>query len=163
MASDDLRARIAEALDGAFTSVADFDAETGAAAVLAAVQPELDRLTAEAEEARRALLEEPVLRHCVYPACLREFDASAALDGRPTREAWGSVGWLQVKQLGGYICPEHAPVVAEEEHRPQWRHGDGPSVLACACGWESVPVRWRGHGVEAWKDHVLTISEESLS
>lgn len=50
--ADDLRARIAEALDGAFTTVADFDAETAADAVLAIVQPELDRLTAERDQAR---------------------------------------------------------------------------------------------------------------
>jgi hypothetical protein len=45
--ADSLRARIAEALDGAFTSVTDFDAETAADAVLPVVQPELDRLRAE--------------------------------------------------------------------------------------------------------------------
>lgn len=124
---------------------------------------EVDRLTAEAEEDRRALIEQPVLRHCVYPGCLREFDASAALSGRPTRESWSGKGWFQVRVLNSHICPDHAHVVAEDAHRPQWRHGDGPSVLVCACSWESVPVRWRGYGIEAWKDHVLTINEETPS
>jgi hypothetical protein len=166
--ADSLRARIAEALtredvnwgyDAGFSAAPDDDRTTAyAAAVMAVVQPELDRLTAEAEEDRRALIEQPVLRHCVYPGCLREFDASAALSGRPTRESWSSKGWLQVQVLLAHICPDHAPLVAEDAHRPQWLNSG--KRLVCACGWESVPVRWRGYATEAWKDHVLTITEE---
>jgi hypothetical protein len=115
---------------------------------------ERDEALREAEEERLALLHQPVLRHCVYPGCLREFDAAASMDGRPVRASWSSAGWLQVNALGGHICPDHAGIVAEDVHRPHWQH-DHPSHLACACGWDSGPVRWRGYGVEAWKDHVL--------
>ena len=176
MASDDLRARIAEALCPSHHRVGSVSSgrplaplspcqlhQAQADTVVAVIQPDLDRLTAEAEQDRRALIEQPVLRHCVYPGCLREFDVSAALSGRPTRDSWSGKGWLQVRTLNSNICPDHAPVVGEDAHRPQWRHGDGPSVLVCACGWESVPVRWRGYGIEAWKDHVLTSNEETPS
>jgi hypothetical protein len=115
---------------------------------------ERDEALREAEEERLALLHQPVLRHCVYPGCLREFDAAASMDGRPVRASWSSAGWLRVTTLGGHICPDHAGIVAEDVHRPHWQH-DHPSHLACACGWDSGPVRWRGYGVEAWKDHVL--------
>lgn len=163
MASDDLRARmfnaVNPALNGFFVPLSRRQAV--ADALLAIVQPELDRLRTETETAHRALIDQPVLRHCVYPGCLREFDVSAALSGRLTRDSWSGKGWLQIRTLNSNICPDHAPEVAEDAHRPQWRHGDGPSVLVCACGWESVPVRWRGYGIEAWKDHVLTINEEA--
>jgi hypothetical protein len=120
---------------------------------------ERDDAKREAEEDRLALINQPVLRHCVYPACLREFDISASMNGRPTRDSWSSKGWLLVTALGGYICPEHASVVAEDAHRPHWLATG--KYLVCACGWESPPGRWRGYGVEAWKDHVMPEIKEA--
>ncbi len=122
---------------------------------------ERDDAKREAEEDRLALLHQPVLRHCVYPACLREFDIRASMSGQPTRESWSSKGWLQVNALGGHVCPDHAGVVGEDTHRPHWQH-DHPSHLVCACGWDSGPVRWRGYGIEAWKDHVTPEIKETV-
>lgn len=139
------------------------NAEARAARDAARVQ-ELEK---ELEAAHTARLNEPILRHCLYPGCLREFDMNATLSGRePSRPTWSGTGWVQVKQLGGYICPEHVDIVrtgpdGPGPHLPQWAHGkDGaPSTLRCACGWDSPPIRWRGYGYESWKDHVLTVTQ----
>ncbi|WP_333745484.1 hypothetical protein [Streptomyces sp. IBSBF 2950] len=125
-------------------------------------QKEIERLTAELEALHTAHLNEPVLRHCLYPGCLREFDMRATLCGRePARPTWSGKGWVQVRQLDGNMCPDHVDVVrvgAEAgPHLPRWDYGkDGaPSVLRCPCGWDSPPVRWRRYATEAWKDHIL--------
>lgn len=105
------------------------------------------------EQDRDALLNQPALRLCVYPHCLRQFD----LSGRPTRPEWSSEGWLQVRAVDGYVCPDHAAAV--RVHTPHWLATG--KFLACSCGWESPAVRWRGYGAEAWKDHLLTETEPS--
>lgn len=105
------------------------------------------------EQDRDALLNQPALRLCIYPACLRQFD----LSGRPARPEWSSEGWLQVRAGDGYVCPDHAAAV--RVHTPRWLATG--KFLACACGWESPAVRWRGYGAEAWKDHLLTETEPS--
>lgn len=70
--------------------------------LIASLRAEVGRLTAELEAAHTARLNEPVLRHCLYPGCLREYDVSAALRGRaPERPAWSGKGWVQVRQLDG--------------------------------------------------------------
>lgn len=121
------------------------------------------RLLAELEASHTARLNEPILRHCLYPGCLHEYDINATLCGRtPQRPTWSGKGWLKVRQLDGDICPDHAHVVGNTlvpgPHLPRWDYGaDGaPSVLRCPCGWNSPPVRWRRYATEAWKDHVLT-------
>jgi hypothetical protein len=136
-----------------------------AEALYALVRSELDRLRSEADAAEQALINQPALRHCVYPGCLREFDAMATMEGKPpSRPSWSGEGWLQVNVLNGHICPDHAHVVSADAHRPR-RLASG-RFLVCACGWESTPMRWRGYGTEQWKDHVLTTYEpieENLS
>ena len=129
-------------------------------------QREIESLRAEVEAVHQARLNEPILRHCLYPGCLREFDVNAALCGRtPERPAWSSEGWVQVKQLDGHMCPTHRDVVvtggAPGPHLPAWDYGrDGaPSHLRCPCGWASPPVRWRRYATEAWKEHILTAVE----
>lgn len=116
------------------------------------LQAELDRLAAARDT-------EAVLRHCVYPGCLRECD----LNGRAARPAWSVDGWRQMNFLSAYICPEHAPLVQGDggpgPHRPDWQRGQ-ETLLGCACGWASPVVRWRGFGIESWKDHLLTIAEQ---
>jgi hypothetical protein len=156
---EQLKAAIRSAPTGRFnvTTIADAVLTKVVQPLVDAKQAEVDQLTREAAEDREALLSQPVLRHCVYPGCLREYDAIGSLCGRTTRPEWSSKGWLQVSALGGDICPDHAAVVAEDAHRPRWLATG--KFLACACGWESPPVRWRGYGAEAWKDHVLTETE----
>ncbi|MFF1284339.1 hypothetical protein ACFVY4_26805 [Streptomyces sp. NPDC058299] len=119
------------------------------------------------EAAREARLNEPVLRHCVYPSCLREFDISATMSGRtPERPTWSGKGWVLVRSLDSHICPDHSPLVGSQSsgpgpHLPSWQYGqdDAPSTLRCACGWDSPPARWRRFATEAWKDHVLSVAE----
>lgn len=165
----DLREQLAEALASAATPVDRWTVrfeglpETLADAVLAVIRPQLDKATARGdiwkakavaiEQDRDALLNQPALRLCVYPHCLRQFD----LSGRPTRPEWSSEGWLQVRAVDGYVCADHAAAV--RVHTPRWLATG--KYLACACGWESPAVRWRGYGAEAWKDHVLTETEPS--
>ncbi|MDX3298573.1 hypothetical protein PV569_33470 [Streptomyces scabiei] len=131
---------------------------------------ERDRLTAELEALHTARLNEPILRHCLYPGCLREFDMKATLCGsEPARPTWSGKGWVQVRQLDGNMCPDHVDVVRvgteAGPHLPRWNYGkDGaPSVLRCPCGWNSPPVRWRRYATEAWKDHIESGAAEDHS
>ncbi|MEU1371989.1 hypothetical protein ABZ454_38770 [Streptomyces sp. NPDC005803] len=132
-----------------------------------ALRAEVDRLTAELEAAHTARLNEPILRHCVAPGCLHEYDINATLCGRtPERPTWSGKGWLMVRPLDGDICPDHAHLVgvtvAPGPHLPRWQYGDNdaPSTLRCACGWASPPVRWRRYATEAWKNHILDLPEQ---
>ncbi|MFD0032566.1 hypothetical protein ACFVJK_30715 [Streptomyces sp. NPDC127172] len=130
--------------------------------LITSLRDEVARLTAELEASHTARLNEPILRHCLYPRCLREYDVNATLCGRdPDRPTWSGKGWLQVRQLDGDICPDHAHVVGNQvapgPHLPRWSYGSGdaPSTLRCPCGWDSPPVRWRRYATEAWKNHIL--------
>ncbi|BFP50053.1 hypothetical protein KCMC57_64210 (plasmid) [Kitasatospora sp. CMC57] len=120
-------------------------------------------LEAELAAERDAALNAPQLRHCLYPACLREFDAMATLSGRPPqRESWSGAGWLPMTAAVGYVCPDHAHLVASDTHRPRWTRPEGneqPAVLRCACDWASPPTRWPRYGVAAWQNHLAEIQE----
>ncbi|WP_327223044.1 hypothetical protein OG229_02550 [Streptomyces platensis] len=99
---------------------------------------------------------QPILRHCLHPGCLREFDMGASLGGGPVRESWSSKGWKQIRPTvaTGYICPDHASLM--DHHRPSWdRQADDRVVLRCACGWGSPVACWQGYAVAAWQDHLL--------
>lgn len=141
---------------------ANLEAAERAQQVIDRLRGEVASLTAEVEAAHTAFVNQPVLRHCTYPGCIREFDISARMSGRePVRPTWSGEGWVFVRPLDGYICPGHSDVVGNRTvhgpHLPRWQYGvDGaPSVLHCACGWDSPPIRWRRYATEAWKDHVL--------
>ncbi|MBL1115394.1 hypothetical protein JK364_23775 [Streptomyces sp. 110] len=76
---------------------------------------DLEQVLADAN----AHTEAPVFRHCLFPACLREYDIAAWMDGKtPARPSWSGKGWQQIRPTidTGYVCPEHAPVI--EEHPP---------------------------------------------
>ncbi|MFJ9380163.1 hypothetical protein [Streptomyces sp. NPDC101455] len=128
---------------------------------------ERQRLTTELEAQDTARRATPILRRCLYPGCAAEFDMNATACGRePARPSLSGKGWVHVRQLGGYMCPAHVGVVgnaAVGPHLPKWKHGENssPSVFRCHCGWDSPPARWRGFGVEAWKDHLLTVAEST--
>lgn len=99
----------------------------------------------------------PALRHCLYPTCLHEFDVAAWMGGKqPARPSWSGKGWQYVRPTvaSGYVCPDHAPILAE--HRHQWveRTDDG-AVLTCSCGWTSPAARWPGYAAAAWQNHLL--------
>lgn len=114
---------------------------------------QLDALYDELEAYRKA----PVLRHCLVPGCLREYDARATLAGQPpARESWSAKGWRQIRPTiaSGYVCPEHAPLL--DEHRPRW-DPEGRVALRCACGWESARFRWPRAAAAAWQDHLLGV------
>ncbi|MEU2426867.1 hypothetical protein ABZ619_38645 [Streptomyces sp. NPDC007851] len=125
-------------------------------------------LEEELEAAHEARLHEPVLRHCLYPGCMREFDMKASLTGRtPARPTWSGEGWVQVRAVDGNMCPDHVDIVGSTTagpgpHLPHWQYGEdgAPNTLRCACGWSST-ARWRGFGTEAWKDHLLTVAEKA--
>jgi hypothetical protein len=119
----------------------------------------VEELETELAAERDAIANQPQLRHCLYPGCLREFDAMATMAGRtPARESWSGKGWLQMHAVpGGYVCPDHAHLVAEDAHRPQWTRpggADGPAVLVCACDWTAPPAHWPGYGRAAWQNHL---------
>lgn len=117
---------------------------------------QLDALYDELEAHRNA----PVLRDCLMPGCLRQFDAKAWLSGGPlARPSWSGKGWRQVRPTvaTGYVCPTHAPLV--DQHRPRWDtdQPEGHSQLRCACGWVSARHRWPGACVAAWQDHLIEV------
>ncbi|MFE7118843.1 hypothetical protein ACFU99_25835 [Streptomyces sp. NPDC057654] len=102
------------------------------------------------------LMEQPVLRDCLIPGCLRQFDIRAAMSGRPPEANWSSQGWKQVRPTvaSGYVCPEHADIV--ERHRPRWTEPQrDEDTLTCTCGWMSPTTIWQGYAVAAWQDHLL--------
>lgn len=141
---------------------------TAAQELIDSLRAQNAQLLAELETAHTAWLNQPILRHCLYPGCLREYDVSATLCGRePERPTWSGKGWLKVRQLDGDICPDHAPLVGAQgvvgPHLPQWSYGqDGaPSILRCPCGWNSPPVRWRRYATEAWKDHIAAVDRKA--
>jgi hypothetical protein len=125
------------------------------------LEAQLAESRAEIEHLHQAHLNQPVLRQCTYPGCLREFDMNGTLTGKHLRPSWSGEGWLQVRAVNGHICPDHAHIVAADAHRPHWnaRTETTPATLACSCGWTSPPARWRGYGTEAWKDHLLIAAE----
>ncbi|MGW0334272.1 hypothetical protein ACWD0J_20790 [Streptomyces sp. NPDC003011] len=109
-----------------------------------------------------ALLNAPVLRHCLIPTCRAEFDVRAAATGQaPARASWSGEGWLllgagTVIAEGGHICPEHSDLI--QQHRPH-REGpapDGRFSVRCGCGqWTSSPHGWHQVLRALWEEHLL--------
>ncbi|MFF8910604.1 hypothetical protein [Streptomyces olivaceoviridis] len=113
--------------------------------------------TAIADAIREAIVNQPSLRHCLYPGCLREFDMTARMNGRePARPSWSGDGWHQVTRgpSHGNVCPDHVAVVTE--HLP--RTVDLPNgrwMVACACDWMSRPQTYGGLLRPLWEEHLL--------
>lgn len=133
---------------------------------MTAARIRLDDLTSDALDALYDELEAhrnaPVLRHCLMPGCLREYDARATLAGQPpARESWSCDGWRQMRPTiaTGHICPDHVSLV--EEHRPRWdlEQPEGHAQLRCACGWVSARHRWPRACVAAWQDHLIAAAD----
>lgn len=99
----------------------------------------------------------PVIRHCVVPPCLAEFDITGAMRSK------SGDGWLQSTAVG-YCCPDHsARLWADESHVPNWQRAGDTATLRCLCGWDSGTVAFRGHGTVLWQVHALNILKEAQS
>ncbi|MFD7661339.1 hypothetical protein [Streptomyces sp. NPDC059788] len=107
-----------------------------------------------------SLTNAPVLRTCLVPRCLRQFDAMATLAGSPMRPGWSGEGWCtlgagSIFPAGGHICPGHKDLVARH-----WPHRlelpSGRWSVACPCGWSPVPQRWHRLVAALWEQHLLT-------
>ena len=105
-----------------------------------------------------AFREQAVLKFCLFPGCLREFDMAARMNGKPpARSSWSGDGWVHMRPtiLTGYVCPDHAPLIAK--HRITWKRAGADIDIACSCGWNSPTARWRGVPEAAWQEHLLGI------
>lgn len=114
----------------------------------------------EAVEAavQEAILNQPSLRNCLYPRCLREFDMTARINGwEPARPAWSGDGWHQATRgvSHGSICPDHVAIVTEHLGRPV-ELPNGRWMVVCACGWMSRPQTYGGLLRPLWEEHLLT-------
>ena len=105
---------------------------------------------------------QPQLRHCLVPGCLREFDAMARMAGDPpARPSWSGDGWRQLgngsihPRNGRYVCPTHADVVIAHHARPV-ETVSGRWTASCPCGWTAPPQRWHGLIAPLWEEHLLT-------
>ncbi|MFH8581610.1 hypothetical protein [Streptomyces zaomyceticus] len=120
-------------------------------------EEQLADLIAEADAYRN----QPQLRHCLVPSCLREFDAMTHMAGDPpSRPSWSGDGWRQlgngsvVPRNGRYVCPDHAEAVIA--HLPRRVETvSGRWTAACACGWAASPQRWYGLVAPLWEEHLL--------
>jgi hypothetical protein len=123
-------------------------------------QPTLATLTedqlAELLTAATAWRNQPSLRTCIYPGCLRQFDMAARMEGRePARPSWSGDGWHQVGGVSpGNICPDHVDAVAAHLARPI-DVPNGRWMVACACGWMSRPQTYGGLLRPLWEEHLL--------
>lgn len=109
-----------------------------------------------------ALLNQPSLRTCLVPGCLRQYDAIATMTGRtPGRPEWSSTGWATLGSgtifpAGGHICPEHKQLVTD--HLPQRvKLPNERWTVDCACGWMPAPQTWHGLLRALWEQHLLTV------
>lgn len=124
-------------------------------AVMAVADAELHRMVNE------ALLNQPSLRTCLVPGCLRQYDAMSCMAGDPPpRPEWSGTGWATLGSgtifpAGGHICPDHKQLVTD--HLP--RRVKLPSdrwTVDCACGWMPAPQTWHGLLRALWEQHLLT-------
>jgi len=107
-----------------------------------------------------ALLNRPVLRNCLVPGCLREYDAVTTMTGKePPRPEWSGKGWHTLGSgtifpAGGHICPDHTAVVTAHLPRRVKLPNDRWTV-DCACGWMPTPQTWHGVLRALWEQHLL--------
>ena len=94
-----------------------------------------------------AILNQPSLRHCLVPGCMREFDAMSCMAGDPPpRPSWDGKGWAtlgagSIFPAGGHICPDHKQTVTDHWPRrlklPSGRCArirTGRRPMACSTG-----------------------------
>jgi DNA polymerase III epsilon subunit-like protein len=104
-----------------------------------------------------------VLRGCIVPGCLAQFDSMAAMAGHtPARPAWSGKGWQQIRgtgahPAGAHICPAHTDLI--DTHRPRRGESDIPGgvEVECACGWSTrgLLLTWHGATRGMWEQHLI--------
>ncbi|MFF7476632.1 hypothetical protein [Streptomyces sp. NPDC008092] len=108
-----------------------------------------------------AILNQPSLRTCLVPSCMRQYDALSCMAGDPPpRPEWSGQGWAtlgsgSIFPAGGHICPDHRQLVTDHFPRRLKLPSDRWSV-DCACGWNPVPQTWHGVLRALWEQHLLT-------
>lgn len=129
-------------------------------------QPTLATLTedqlAELLADSRAFRNQPSLRTCLVPSCMRQYDVMSCMNGdRPPRPEWSGTGWATLGSgtifpAGGHICPDHRQLVTD--HLPRRiRLPGGRWTVDCACGWMPAPQTWHGLLRALWEQHLLTV------
>jgi hypothetical protein len=127
-------------------------------------QPTLETLTedqlAELLADARAFRNQPSLRTCLFPGCMRQYDAITYMSGqKPPRPEWDGKGWAMLgngAMVGGdrNVCPDHkGPVIAHFPRRlelPNKRWG-----IDCGCGWAPSPQRYAPILRAQWEQHLL--------
>jgi hypothetical protein len=117
-------------------------------------EDQLAELVADA----RAFREQPSLRTCLVPGCLRQYDAMSCMAGKtPPRPEWSGEGWRKVTRgpANGDLCPDHVDIVTA--HLPRTIDlPNGRWTVHCACGWQTVPQAWGGLLRPLWEQHLLT-------
>jgi len=112
---------------------------------------------AELRALAQAFVNQPVLRTCLYPECLRQYDAAANLAGRePERPSWSGDGWRKVTRgpATGDLCPDHTAIVTR--HLPRTAGlPNGRWAVVCACEWMSRPQTYGGLLRPLWEEHLL--------
>jgi hypothetical protein len=128
-----------------------------AAAALARTTPE----NAVADAVNEALLNQPALRTCLFPDCLRQFDAITCMAGEePPRPEWSGKGWAtlgtgSIVAGGGHVCPDHRQLITG--HLPRRLElPDDRWSLDCPCGWSPTPQRYYRLLQVLWEEHLLT-------
>jgi hypothetical protein len=105
-----------------------------------------------------AFRNQPALRTCLTPGCLRQYDAMSCMAGKtPPRPEWSGEGWKKVPRgpASGDLCPEHVDIVTA--HLPRTIDlPNGRWTVHCACGWETTPQTWGGLLRPLWEQHLLT-------
>jgi hypothetical protein len=113
---------------------------------------------AVADAIHEALLNQPVLRTCLVPGCLRQYDAMSCMAGKtPPRPEWSGEGWRKVTRgvANGDLCPDHVAIVTT--HLPRTIDlPNGRWTVHCACGWMPAPQTWHGLLRALWEQHLLT-------
>lgn len=110
---------------------------------------------------QEAILDQPSLRSCLVPGCLRQYDSMATMTGRPpANPEWSGRGWATLGSgtifpAGGHICPDHKELVTA--HLPRRvKLPAGRWSVDCACGWTPAPQTWHGLLRALWEQHLLT-------
>lgn len=123
------------------------------------------RTTAEdivADAINEAILNQPSLRTCLVPGCMRQYDAMSCMAGEtPPRPEWSGKGWAtlgsgSIFPAGGHICPDHQQTITD--HLPRRvKLPNGRWTVDCVCGWMPAPQTWHGLLRALWEQHLLTI------
>lgn len=121
-------------------------------------EEDLSGLYAERDSMRSSLL----LRTCLVPGCLRQYDLFAhELGTTPARpewsgDGWGTLGSGTIFPARGHSCPDHKQLVTD--HLPcRVQLPGGRWTVDCACGWMPAPQTWHGLLRALWEQHILTV------